>query len=139
MKKIGWLAWSVLIILVSCRDKDEEFEWIPLKVTVSAYNSVPSQTVGHPQVTAWGDTLRPGMKCIAISQDLLDKGIEHNTMVKIEGLDGVYLVKDKMHYRWKNRIDLYMGSDVQKARQWGRKKLTITYALKKVELPAASQ
>jgi 3D (Asp-Asp-Asp) domain-containing protein len=139
MKKIGWAACNLLILLVSCKDKEDDFEWVPLQVTISAYNSVPSQTAGHPQVTAWGDTLRPGMKCIAISQDLLDKGIEHNTMVKIEGLDGVYLVKDKMHYRWKNRIDIYMGNDVQKARQWGRKKLTITYALKKVALPEASK
>ncbi len=127
------------MIIFSCKDKVENFDWVPLKVTVSAYNSVPSQTIGHPQVAAWGDTLQPGMKCIAVSQDLLAKGLKYNTMVKIEGLEGVFLVKDKMHFRWKNRIDLYMGNDIQKARQWGRKKLTITYAMKKPEQQEASE
>jgi hypothetical protein len=35
-----------------------------------------------------------------------------------------------MHPRWKNRIDIYMGVDVKKARQWGRRKVTIQYGVK---------
>ena len=102
-----------------------------MQVTVSAYNSVTWQTAGDPNVAAWGDTLIPGMKCIAVSRDLLGMGLKRNTQVKIEGLEGIYLVKDKMLRRWTNRIDLYMGKDIKKAREWGRKKLTIHYAVKK--------
>lgn len=118
--------------LSSCKTNyKDRYAWVPMEVTVSAYNSVRSQTDGLPTLAAWGDTLRPGMKCIAVSRDLVSKGLGHNTQVKIEGLEGIYLVKDKMHARWSKRIDLYMGSDVQRAREWGRRKLTIHYAMPK--------
>jgi len=125
------VAFISIAIALSCKKKVEEYIWKPLEVTVSAYNSVTWQTSGNPNIAAWGDTLKPGMKCIAVSRDLLRMGLKHNTKVKIEGLEGIYLVKDKMHRRWTNRIDLYMGKDVKKAREWGRKKLTIQYAAKK--------
>jgi hypothetical protein len=32
-----------------------------------------------------------------------------------------------MHYRWRNKIDIYMDEDVQKARNFGRKKLNIYF------------
>lgn len=111
---------------------DEKYDWIPLKVTATAYNSLPYQTsYEHPAITAWGDSIKPGLKWIAVSRDLIKKGLDYNTMVKIDTFDGIYLVKDKMHYRWKNRIDIYMGEDVKMAKQWGRRKITIKYAVKK--------
>ncbi|MCM4156866.1 hypothetical protein DHD80_12720 [Gramella sp. AN32] len=110
---------------------DEDVDWDSLCVTASAYNSVHYQTAGNPNITAWGDTLEPGMKVIAVSRDLIKMGMDHNSKVKIEGFDGVFLVKDKMHYRWRNRIDIYMGENVKKARQFGRKKLNIAYIFKK--------
>ena len=69
------------------------------------------------------------MKCIAVSRDLLKLGLTRDTPVKISGLEGTYLVKDKMNARFKKHIDIYMGTDIQKAREWGRKKLSITYGL----------
>lgn len=109
-------------------EKEPEANWDSLTVTASAYNSLRYQTgPGNPNITAWGDTIEPGMKIIAVSRDLIRKGLDHNTPVKIEGFDGIYLVKDKMHYRWKNKIDIYMGEDVQRAKKWGRKKVDIQY------------
>ena len=32
-----------------------------------------------------------------------------------------------MNKRWKNRIDIYMGTDVKAAKKWGRKKVSIKY------------
>lgn len=125
------LALALLLILSCKKGEKEKYDWIPLKVTVSAYNSHASQTDGHPNIAAWGDTLIPGMKSIAVSRDLISKGLRYNTMVKIEGLEGIYLVKDKMHFRWRNRIDIYMGNDVSLANEWGKKKLEIQYAVKK--------
>lgn len=98
-----------------------------LTVTVSAYNSLKSQGEGDPNVTSWGDTLSPGMKSIAVSRDLVRKGLTHGTPVAIEGFDGVFIVNDKMHHRWRNKIDIYMGVDRQKAKNWGRKKLKISF------------
>ena len=130
LQRIG-LVLLLISMMLSCNTRGEEYIWKPLEVTVSAYNSVSWQTSGDPNIAAWGDTLRPGMKCIAVSRDLLQMGLKHNTKVKIEGLPGTYLVKDKMHGRWTKRIDLYMGKNVEKAKEWGRKKLTIQYAVKK--------
>lgn len=110
-------------------EEEEKWTWVPLEVTATAYNSVIAQTKSIPNVAAWGDTLRPGMKCIAVSKDLFKKGLKRNTPVKIEGFEGVFLVKDRMHSRWENRIDIYMGEDIQMAREWGRKKVTILYGL----------
>jgi 3D (Asp-Asp-Asp) domain-containing protein len=98
-----------------------------LEVTASAYNSVKSQGSGNPSISAWGDHLKPGMKAIAVSRDLIKMGLKHNTKVKIEGLPGTYLVKDKMNKRWKRKIDIYMGTDIKAARQWGKRKVTISW------------
>ena len=108
--------------------KESATVWDSLSVSVSAYNSVSWQTgAGGANISAWGDTLKPGLNAIAVSRDLIKKGLDHNTKVKIEGFDSIFLVKDKMHYRWKNKIDIYMGEDVKKARNFGRKNLKIYY------------
>jgi len=96
-----------------------------MEVTATAYTSSPRETDSTPFLAAWGDTLAPGMKCIAVSRDLLKEGLVHNAEVTIEGLEGTYLVLDKMNKRWKKRIDIYMGLDRKKALQWGKKTLVI--------------
>lgn len=120
----------VIGFLLNCTPRDSKnYVWQTKDVTATAYNSLANQTNAQPSITAFGDTLSPGLKYIAVSRDLLALGLKHNTLVTIKGLDGVYLVKDKMHSRWKNKIDIYMGTDVKAAREWGRKKVTITYRL----------
>ena len=102
-------------------------EWQRLRVTATAYNSVPSQGVGDGTVAAWGDRLEPGMKSIAISRDLEDLGLTHGVRVEIEGLDGVYTVRDRTAARWSRRIDIYMGRDVSAARAWGKREVWIRW------------
>ncbi|EKF75846.1 hypothetical protein A11A3_00090 [Alcanivorax hongdengensis A-11-3] len=100
-----------------------------LTVTATAYNSLPGQGAGTDHsLAAWGDTLEPGMRVIAVSRDLIRRGLTHNTPVTIEGLPGIWLVKDKMHRRWKNKIDIYMGHDRQAAREWGRRRVKIRFS-----------
>ena len=124
----------VLFFLVgSCTPKNN-YEWKPLHVRATAYNSVPSQTDDEPLIGAWGDTLSPKVNSIAVSRDLIALGLKHNTKVMIEGLTGVYLVKDKMAARWTKSIDIHMGAEVKKAREWGVKRLSIVYAVSKDSL-----
>lgn len=126
------IAFGVCYVVVACKKEVKppiSHEWLGKEVTISAFNSVAWQTDGDPNITAWGDTLRPGMKAIAVSRDLLKQGFGHNTMVRIDTFPDTFYVKDKMHRRWKKRIDLYMGIDVQAARNWGRKRLMICYAV----------
>ncbi len=113
---------------LSCKEEvHTPYEWKTMEVTATAYNSLAYQTSSNPHITAFGDSLKPGLRYIAVSRDLLKKGLSHNTLVKIEGLEGTYLVKDKMNRRWRNRIDVYMGTDVKAARQWGRRNINISY------------
>lgn len=97
------------------------------QVTATAYNSLAYQTSSNPNITAFGDSLRPGLSYIAVSRDLLDSGLVHNTKVKIEGFDSLFIVKDKMNKRWYKRIDIYMGIDVRKAKKWGKKRVNIAF------------
>lgn len=90
-----------------------------LQVTASAYNLISSQTLSDPNLGAWGDTLTNEDKVIAVSQDLLENGLTHNTKVKIKGFKGVFRVRDRMPSRWRNRIDILMGTDVEKAKEFG--------------------
>lgn len=97
-----------------------------MEVTASAYTMAEDETKkGNVGLAAWGDQLEPGMKAIAVSRDLIDKGLDHETEVKIEGLDGTYIVRDKMNKRWKKKIDIFMGKNKEKALEWGKKKVTI--------------
>ena len=123
----------ISLFLLSCKKEDPyaNYNWHTIEVMATAYNSLSYQTDGDPHITAFGDSLVPGNRYIAVSRDLLKSGMRHNTPVKIEGLDSIYIVKDKMHYRWKNRIDIYMGLNVKAAKQWGRKKVTIAYGIPK--------
>ena len=118
------------LLLFSCSE-EKKYIWKSREVKVSAYNSTIAQTDGLPTLAAWSDTLVPGMKAIAVSRDLIALGLDHNTQVKIEGFEGIFLVKDKMGSRWRNRIDIYMGNDVKKAREWGVKELNIEFRVRK--------
>jgi 3D (Asp-Asp-Asp) domain-containing protein len=98
-----------------------------LVVTATAYNAVRSQTGRVPDVGAWGDRLKPGMKVIAVTPDLLELGLKRGDVVKIEGIEGEWTVMDKVPKRWKRRIDLFMGKDVRAARNWGKREVRITW------------
>ena len=99
-----------------------------LAVTATAYTSHVGQTDSTPNIAAWGDRLRPGMKVIAVSRDLLNKyGLERGSKVKIHGQPGHYVVLDKMNKRWKKKIDIYMGKDKREAFKWGKRKVTIEW------------
>ena len=127
----------ICLLFFSCNksaiENEKEYSWETIRVTASAYNSVASQTDSDPHIAAWGDSLKPGMKYIAVSKDLLRKCLKHNTPVRIEGFKGLYVVKDRMHPKWKNKIDIYMGTDVKSAKLWGRKKVIIDYRTKALE------
>jgi len=128
------ITFTLITALISCGGGEEEsknaektVQYDTIQVTATAYNSVENQTKkGNPALAAWGDTLKPGMKSIAISRDFLKEDIlGHNSEVRIEGLEGTYKVMDKMNKRWTRKIDIYMGLDEQAARNWGKKQVEI--------------
>jgi 3D (Asp-Asp-Asp) domain-containing protein len=118
-----WLVPAALLATAACASAGER----TLVVTATAYNSVPEQTNEKPSLGAWGDALQPGMRAIAVSRDLITMGLIHRAVVTIEGLPGEYLVLDKMAARWEKKIDIYMGEDVEAARQWGERRVRIRW------------
>lgn len=102
-------------------------EWRSLEVTASAYTSAAGETHGDPNEGAWGDRIEPGVRAIAVSRDLVERGLTRGTRVRIEGLPGTWKVLDKMNRRWKRKIDIYMGTDRERALEWGKRTVTIQW------------
>lgn len=119
------MALLPVVFFTACQEQATEQPLYCHKLVVTAYNSLPWQTRPDSEgnITAWGDTLVPGMKCIAVSRDLIDSGFVHGARVLIEGFEGdTFVVNDKMNRRFRKRIDLYMGVDVKAAKAFGRQK-----------------
>lgn len=124
-RMVATLLWCVTItspLAAGNRGAGEQ----SMEVTASAYTLRASETKDYaPGIAAWGDKLEPGMKAIAVSRDLIDEGLGHMTEVRIEGLEGTWIVRDKMNARWEKKIDIFMGTDVERAREWGKRKVII--------------
>jgi len=99
-----------------------------IRVIATAYTSHRGQTDKTPFLAAWNNPLRPGMKVIAVSPDLIRKyGLTNGVRVKISGLKGIYTVRDKMNKRLRNHIDIYMGTNRAKALKWGRRRVILRW------------
>lgn len=100
-----------------------------LNVWATAYNAIEAQTDDEPHIGAWGDRLDrvEGARVIAVSPDLLRKGLRRGQRVRIRGLKGEFVVLDKMPGRWQNRIDLFMGHDLRAARHWGKRRVKVSW------------
>lgn len=121
-KSLSYLVLTLLVPLVTFASTEKK-----LRVTASAYTSAVGETDSTPNIGAWGDKLKPGMRSIAVSRDLIELGLDHNQEVTIEGFKGTYRVLDKMNKRWTKKIDIYMGNDVESAKQWGVREVTIIW------------
>jgi len=127
-------AGAALTLVLSCarleRERAPEREAPSARsavVTASAYNSHPDQTDGDPFLTASGERLRPGMRALAVSEDLFEAGLEFGTRVRIDGMDGEWVVLDRMPDGRRRSIDLYFGIDEQAALEFGRKRVRIDW------------
>ncbi len=110
--RVGLFVTVAVVLLIALRSCEQE-----LQVTATAYNSVSAQTDTKPNLGAWGDEILPGMPVLAVSEDLVELGLERaHEDVRVEGFEEEFVVLDKMHRRWSKKIDIYMGTDV-KSRQ----------------------
>ena len=99
-------------------------------VSVTMYTVDPLQTDSSPTETASGfivDSLNPKKhRIIAISRDLR-RILKFGKKVRIEGIgkyNGVYVVRDLMNSRFKNKIDILINPD-DKARSFRKAKLYV--------------
>ena len=124
-KKIYTIA-TLLVLLTTTATTKEDFVYTDfIKVKATAYTSSTIETDSTPYLAAWRNKLSPTVPSIAVSRDLLDIGLTNGMKVRIKGLKGEFLVLDKMNKRWKNKIDIYMGNNRQKALNWGKRDVVV--------------
>ena len=114
-----------ILAFLHCKEEEKKqdlYEWKTIEVIATAYNSLAYQTNSNPSIGAFGDSLVPGMRCIAVSRDLLKMGIKHNTPVKIEGLDSIYLVKDKNECALEKTYRCIHGHRCKSSKELGQEK-----------------
>ncbi|MDA3920279.1 MAG: hypothetical protein PF501_06325 [Salinisphaera sp.] len=122
-------AVGLLLVLAVCGDSQaaDAGHWKTMEVTATSFTLAPDETKAHDVgVSASGHVLKPRSKAIAVSRDLLKKGLSFGTKVKIENLPGTYTVRDKMHRRWRKKIDILFAKK-KRALEFGRKTVTIRY------------
>ncbi|RAU81758.1 hypothetical protein DP923_13740 [Pontibacter arcticus] len=120
---IGWVPDSSNFISpLPAPEKEEKAEDIPPKLNVSAsvYFPEPNQTDSTPFITADGSRIskkNPGKhRWIAVSRNLHSRWggeINYGDSLWVSGisndLDGLYVVRDVMNRRIRNRIDILVG------------------------------
>lgn len=105
-----------------------------LQLRATAYNSLPSQTFGNPNITATGAATRFGI--IAASRDLIGSDLPYGSLVRIRDLGGfgngrgagafqdtldghgLFIVEDTMHIRKQQQVDVWF-QDLSTALSWG--------------------
>lgn len=104
-------------------EKLNEYETEGMNVTVTMYQPVSYQTDSTPNILADGTRIRTqeasNYKFIAVSRNLLKRWggwLDYGDFIILKGTDekdGVYQVRDTMHPRWVNRIDILESIDVK--------------------------
>ena len=104
-------------------EKLNEYETEGMNVTVTMYQPVSYQTDSTPNILADGTRIRTqsasDYKFIAVSRNLLKRWggwLDYGDFILLKGTDGkdgVYQVRDTMHPRWVNRIDILESIDVK--------------------------
>ena len=93
-----------------------------LKVTVTMYHPVTEQTDSTPNITADGTVFRienaSDYRYIAVSQNMLIRNggfLDYGDWVVVSAGEksGLYQVRDTMHRRWINRIDILESPGVR--------------------------
>ncbi len=87
-------------------------------VVATAYNSVPEQTDDTPFITASGTTVRHGV----VAANFLPIGTRI-TIPEYYG-DQTFIVEDRMHERYSDRVDIWMA-EVSEAKQFGKRQVII--------------
>jgi 3D (Asp-Asp-Asp) domain-containing protein len=111
------------------RKKPQKKKKRAISVTASIYYPIVAQTDSTPLITADGSRInhkKPGKhRWVALSRNLLRKwggSIDYGDSLRVKGisqeLDGIYVVRDTMKKRLKNRIDILVGQDDNIMGRW---------------------
>jgi hypothetical protein len=107
-------------VLVACPSRGEV-----ATVTVAAFSIALRAPGEDPLRGRWGDELKPGIKAVAVSPDLVARGLSQGTRVRIEGLPSAYRVRDQLADGTLERVEIFMGTDAASAERFGEKRMRI--------------
>lgn len=79
----------------------------------------------EPPRGSWGDELVPGTKALAVSPDLVARGLSRGVRVRIEGLPASYRVRHRLGDAAHERVEIFMGTDAEAARRWRERRARI--------------
>ena len=100
----------ILLSLSFLNPMADAITYIP--VTVTAYEPKTEQTDDTPLITASNERVRLGI--IALSKDLeKEYNFHFGDTIWLEKY-GLFVFEDRMHPRWKRRVDIFMwsGADI---------------------------
>ena len=114
---------TLRVVNSDLKEKLNEYETEGMHVTVTMYQPLRYQTDSTPNILADGTRIRTedasNYKFIAVSRNLLKRWggwLNYGDFIFLRGTshkDGVYQVRDTMHSRWVNRIDILESTDVE--------------------------
>ncbi|PIR88861.1 MAG: hypothetical protein COU07_04200 [Candidatus Harrisonbacteria bacterium CG10_big_fil_rev_8_21_14_0_10_40_38] len=95
-----------------------ENQYRAMTVVITAYSSTPDQTDDTPFITASGTHVRDGI----VAANFLPIG----TKIQIPELfgDKIFVVEDRMHERFSDRVDVWFATR-EEAKTFGLRKATI--------------
>jgi hypothetical protein len=111
---------ALALLLLACAPHGET-----ARVEVGAFAIELRDPRDEPWRGSWGDELRPGMKALAVSPDLVQRGLGRGTRVRIEGMPPSYRVRHQLGADTRERIEIFMGTDADAARRWHERRARI--------------
>ena len=114
---------SISTLLMTEREKNlylsyslSEYESFGVPVQITVYHPTKEQTDDTPLITASGDsiTFPIDYRWAAVSIDLERKGFKLGRRMVVNcdcPYAGVWIIRDRMHNRWRRKIDLLTESD----------------------------
>jgi hypothetical protein len=94
-------------------------------LTVAAFSIALRGPGEDPVRGKWGDELKPGIKAVAVSPDLVARGLSQGTRVRIEGLPSAYRVRDQLPDGTRERIEIFMGTDAASVARFGEQRMRV--------------
>jgi hypothetical protein len=122
-RALAALALAACALLPGCSGRGEV-----ASVVVGAFAVELRRPEAGPWRGSWGDELRPGMKAVAVSPDLVQRGLERGTRVRIEGMPSAYRVRHQLSAATHERVEIFMGTDAAAAQRWHERRARIWWA-----------
>jgi hypothetical protein len=113
-------AAALLLLLAACSRHGETGS-----VEIGAFAIELRLPDSEPWRGSWGDELRPGMKAVAVSPDLVERGLARGVRVRIEGMPASYRVRHQLGAQTRERIEIFMGTDAEAALRFGTRRARI--------------